>query len=251
MRVRSTARRALLGSAVALAAAGWMADAAAQDRKFSFAYDQPPTTAYGIAANIFDTKLKELSGGKMSINQFPGGQLGRWDTVKAAIDQLAQVGVGEAQLALAGQAGRGDLDQPLALDQRGQRGAPRLRWPRQRGAREGRLCRRAPHQRHPQRAGRGQRTLLDAAGPLSLPGAPSWLAQRLPSGGHPSERAHGPWPSRPDRPGASDRAARGRAGGAPPPSWRRRAGRPGCGTWPPWPQKPPGSPAPRWTGRPL
>jgi len=46
-------------------------------RQFSFAYDQPTTTAYGIAANIFDAKLKELSGGTMSINQFPGGQLGQ------------------------------------------------------------------------------------------------------------------------------------------------------------------------------
>src|SRR4029078_9866647 len=35
------------------------------------------TTAYGIAGNIFDAKLKELSGGKLSINQFPGGQLGQ------------------------------------------------------------------------------------------------------------------------------------------------------------------------------
>ncbi len=51
--------------------------ASAQNRQFSFAYDQPPTTAYGIAANIFDAKLKELSGGKMSINQFPGAQLGQ------------------------------------------------------------------------------------------------------------------------------------------------------------------------------
>jgi tripartite ATP-independent transporter DctP family solute receptor len=49
----------------------------AQNRQFSFAYDQPPTTAYGIAGNIFDAKLKELSGGKMSINQFPGAQLGQ------------------------------------------------------------------------------------------------------------------------------------------------------------------------------
>ena len=46
-------------------------------RQFSLAYDQPTTTAYGIAGNIFDKKLKELSGGKMSINQFPGGQLGQ------------------------------------------------------------------------------------------------------------------------------------------------------------------------------
>ena len=35
------------------------------------------TTAYGIAANLFDAKLKEVSGGKMSINQFPGAQLGQ------------------------------------------------------------------------------------------------------------------------------------------------------------------------------
>src|SRR5437870_1282769 len=50
-------------------------DASAQ-RKLSFAYDQPVTTAYGIAANLFDEKLKALSGGKLSINQFPGAQLG-------------------------------------------------------------------------------------------------------------------------------------------------------------------------------
>ena len=50
-------------------------DASAQ-RKLSFAYDQPVTTAYGLAANIFDEKLKALSGGKLSINQFPGAQLG-------------------------------------------------------------------------------------------------------------------------------------------------------------------------------
>src|SRR5258706_1729612 len=59
------------------ATAGWLGTAAAQNRTFSFAYDQPPTTAYGIAANIFNDKLKELSGGKMSINQFPGAQLGQ------------------------------------------------------------------------------------------------------------------------------------------------------------------------------
>ncbi len=46
-------------------------------RVFSFGYDQPKTTAYGIAGDIFDAKLKELSGGKMSINQFPGAQLGQ------------------------------------------------------------------------------------------------------------------------------------------------------------------------------
>jgi tripartite ATP-independent transporter DctP family solute receptor len=59
-------------------AAGLAAGASAQAaRQFSFAYDQPTTTAYGVAGNIFDAKLKELSGGKFSINQFPGGQLGQ------------------------------------------------------------------------------------------------------------------------------------------------------------------------------
>jgi len=62
---------------VALAALAAMAANGQAARQFSFAYDQPTTTAYGIAANIFDAKLKELSGGKFSINQFPGGQLGQ------------------------------------------------------------------------------------------------------------------------------------------------------------------------------
>ena len=63
--------------AAAFAVACWAGNATAQNRTFSFAYDQPPTTAYGLAANIFDAKLKALSGGTMSINQFPGGQLGQ------------------------------------------------------------------------------------------------------------------------------------------------------------------------------
>jgi len=58
-------------------AALFAAAAHGQARTFSFAYDQPTTTAYGIAGNIFDAKLKELSKGTMSINQFPGGQLGQ------------------------------------------------------------------------------------------------------------------------------------------------------------------------------
>src|SRR5712691_9193920 len=57
-------------------ALGMSTDANAQ-RKFTFGYDQPHSTAYGIAADIFDAKLKELSGGKLSIDQFPGAQLGQ------------------------------------------------------------------------------------------------------------------------------------------------------------------------------
>ena len=65
-----------LFAVVALAAMAISTQASAQ-RKFTFAYDQPRTTAYGIAADLFDAKLKEVSGGKMSIDQFPGAQLGQ------------------------------------------------------------------------------------------------------------------------------------------------------------------------------
>ena len=75
MRSRLT-RLALLAMVALVAAAVVPSDAFAQ-RKLSFAYDQPHTTAYGIAADIFQAKLKELSGGKMDINQFPGAQLGQ------------------------------------------------------------------------------------------------------------------------------------------------------------------------------
>ena len=61
---------------IGAAALGLSTDANAQ-RKFTFGYDQPHSTAYGIAGDIFDAKLKELSGGKLSIDQFPGAQLGQ------------------------------------------------------------------------------------------------------------------------------------------------------------------------------
>jgi len=70
-------RRAALSASVLSFALLLAGQASAQNRQFSFAYDQPTTTAYGIAANIFDAKLKEQSGGKFSINQFPGAQLGQ------------------------------------------------------------------------------------------------------------------------------------------------------------------------------
>jgi len=53
------------------------AQTAAAERRFSFGYDQPHTTAYGFAADTFANKLKELSGGAMIIDQFPGVQLGQ------------------------------------------------------------------------------------------------------------------------------------------------------------------------------
>ncbi len=60
VRIGQFARALTLGAGVLLAA-GAAGDALAQQKKFSFAYDQPRTTAYGIAADIFDAKLKELS----------------------------------------------------------------------------------------------------------------------------------------------------------------------------------------------
>ena len=60
-------------AAVLLAAPAY----AAGERHFSFGYDQPHTTGYGIAADIFAAKLGELSKGKLSIDQFPGAQLGQ------------------------------------------------------------------------------------------------------------------------------------------------------------------------------
>src|ERR1700741_1113464 len=59
-----------------LVAAGTTATAL-EARHFSFAYDQPHTTAYGIAADTFANKLQELSHGTMNIDQFPGAQLGQ------------------------------------------------------------------------------------------------------------------------------------------------------------------------------
>jgi tripartite ATP-independent transporter DctP family solute receptor len=46
-------------------------------RHFSFAYDQPHTTAYGIAGDTFAAKLAELSHNTLLIDQFPGAQLGQ------------------------------------------------------------------------------------------------------------------------------------------------------------------------------
>src|SRR3954464_6236767 len=62
---------------IALAAALAVSSAAfAQKREFSFAYDQPRTSAYGYGADFFGKKLQELSKGTLGTNQYPGAQLG-------------------------------------------------------------------------------------------------------------------------------------------------------------------------------
>ena len=73
-RVRSGFTAALIGTGIVTAAQSALA---ADPRHFSFAYDQPHTTGYGIAGDIFMNKLAELSKNTLIIDQFPGAQLGQ------------------------------------------------------------------------------------------------------------------------------------------------------------------------------
>jgi tripartite ATP-independent transporter DctP family solute receptor len=71
--VRFLARAAVAASVMAIAMSG----SAYAQKKYTFGYDQPHSTAYGIAADMFNAKLMELSKGTMGIDQFPGAQLGQ------------------------------------------------------------------------------------------------------------------------------------------------------------------------------
>jgi tripartite ATP-independent transporter DctP family solute receptor len=71
----SLGRRALIQAAAAVTLS---APAIAQGtRVFTFAHDEPHDTGYGFLADQFNAKLKEVSGGKFSIHEFPGAQLGQ------------------------------------------------------------------------------------------------------------------------------------------------------------------------------
>src|ERR1700686_2976523 len=70
--------RVILGAVVTASAIMMAASASAQEVKhYRFAYDQPRTTGYGIAGDIFAERLKQLSKGTMLIDQYPGAQLGQ------------------------------------------------------------------------------------------------------------------------------------------------------------------------------
>jgi tripartite ATP-independent transporter DctP family solute receptor len=75
--IRTLSRRHLpaVSAAAALVMSGRVS--AQSPRRFKFAYDQPVSTGYGIIANTFSDKLKELSKGAMLIDQYPGAQLGQ------------------------------------------------------------------------------------------------------------------------------------------------------------------------------
>jgi TRAP-type transport system periplasmic protein len=67
-----------LGSTLAVALVLGLAGAHAQEaRHFRFGYDQPHTTGYGVAGDMFAAKVAQLSHGTMIIDQFPGAQLGQ------------------------------------------------------------------------------------------------------------------------------------------------------------------------------
>ncbi len=68
----STLSSLVFGAALATVSTATLA----QNRTFSFAYDQPKSSGYGAGAEMFDKKLKELSKGTLSINQYPSAQLG-------------------------------------------------------------------------------------------------------------------------------------------------------------------------------
>jgi TRAP-type C4-dicarboxylate transport system substrate-binding protein len=68
----STLSVLVFGAALAMVSTATLA----QTRTFSFAYDQPKSSGYGAGAEMFDKKLKELSKGTLSINQYPSAQLG-------------------------------------------------------------------------------------------------------------------------------------------------------------------------------
>ena len=74
----ATVRNAICGITFGILATGWVTIAMAQEVKhYRFAYDQPKTTGYGIAGDLFANKLKELSNGSILIDQYPGAQLGQ------------------------------------------------------------------------------------------------------------------------------------------------------------------------------
>jgi TRAP-type transport system periplasmic protein len=73
-----TVRNAICGITFGILATGWVTISMAQEVKhYRFAYDQPKTTGYGIAGDLFANKLKELSNGSILIDQYPGAQLGQ------------------------------------------------------------------------------------------------------------------------------------------------------------------------------
>ncbi len=84
-----TMRKTIIGIALTALATAWVSTSMAQEvKRYRFAYDQPSSTGYGVAGDLFSAKLKELSKGTMLIDQYPGAQLGQ----EPAVLQLVKAG---------------------------------------------------------------------------------------------------------------------------------------------------------------
>jgi tripartite ATP-independent transporter DctP family solute receptor len=76
--VYTSDRKAFIAALCLAAGLAVAANASAQEAKhYRFAHDQQLNSGYSIAFDLFSAKLKELSGGKMLVDQYPGGQLGQ------------------------------------------------------------------------------------------------------------------------------------------------------------------------------
>src|SRR5712692_377879 len=70
--------RGKLAVALLAGAAVFSLNVHAQGAKhFRFAHDQQLNSGYSVAYDIFAARLKELSGGRMLVDQYPGAQLGQ------------------------------------------------------------------------------------------------------------------------------------------------------------------------------
>ncbi|MEP7069646.1 MAG: TRAP transporter substrate-binding protein [Usitatibacter sp.] len=69
-------RISIVGAMALIAGLVASSAAPAQNRQFTFAYDQPRASAYGFGADFFGKRLAELSKGTLTTNQYAGAQLG-------------------------------------------------------------------------------------------------------------------------------------------------------------------------------
>ena len=108
-----TVRNAVCGIVFGMLATAWVTTTMAQEVKhYRFAYDQPKTTGYGIAGDLFANKLKELSSGSMLIDQYPGAQLGQ-ERIQSSRRTDARIGHGgDTEASRNGEAGAHEFTQP-------------------------------------------------------------------------------------------------------------------------------------------
>jgi TRAP-type transport system periplasmic protein len=76
--MKTLGSKALTAALCLAAGLGIATQANAQDAKhYRFAHDQQLNSGYSLAYDLFSAKLKDLSGGRMLVDQYPGAQLGQ------------------------------------------------------------------------------------------------------------------------------------------------------------------------------